>query len=131
MTATVLFDGVCNLCDGAVRFMIEHDRAARLRFAPLQSDAADALLREFGRVAGDAPRSIMLIDDGRLYERSDAALRVAALLDRPWSAARALLAVPKPLRDGIYDLIARSRYRIFGRRSECRIPSAAERARFL
>lgn len=126
----VLFDGYCNLCDGAVRFIIDHDRAGRIRFASLQSEPGQALLEGFGHAAA-APESIVLVDGDRLYERSDATLRIAALLDAPWSAARVLLAVPRPLRDSVYRFVARNRYRIFGKRDACRIPTPSESARFL
>ncbi len=129
--AIVLFDGLCNLCDGAVRFMLERDRAGRLRFASLQSDAARDALARFGRPRAATPESIVVIDGDRLYERSDAALHIATLLGPPWSFARLLGAIPASLRDAAYAAFARNRYRIFGKRDACRIPSTAERARFL
>ncbi len=129
--AIVLFDGLCNLCDGAVRFMLDRDRARRLCFASLQSDAARDALARFGRVRESTPETIIVIDGDRLFERSDAALRIATLLGPPWSFARSLGAIPRSLRDAAYTAIARNRYRIFGTRGACRIPSAAERARFL
>lgn len=124
----ILFDGVCNLCNGAVQFVIERDRAARFQFAPLQSAAAARL------IAGSReplPDSIVLVENGRLWTRSTAALRIARGLTFPWSAAYALIAVPRPLRDWIYDVVARKRYAWFGRRDACMVPTPALRARFL
>ncbi|GAC1561230.1 MAG: thiol-disulfide oxidoreductase DCC family protein [Vulcanimicrobiaceae bacterium] len=126
----VLFDGLCNFCDGAVRFMIANDRRARLRFTSSQSAAASDLLARFGRPAG-SPGSIVLIEGDRYFDGSDAALRIAGMLDPPWSFARAFLAVPRPLREAAYGAVARNRYRLFGRRDACRIPSPNERERFV
>jgi predicted DCC family thiol-disulfide oxidoreductase YuxK len=128
--ATILFDGVCNLCNGSVRYIIANDPAARFRFASLQSPAARAALAPFGR-APESLESIVLIDGGRLFERSDAALRIAAELRAPWPLARALLAIPTGLRDAVYDAIARNRYRLFGRRDFCAVPEPDLARRFL
>jgi predicted DCC family thiol-disulfide oxidoreductase YuxK len=128
--ATILFDGLCNLCNGSVRFIIANDRAARFRFASLQSAAARAALAPFGR-SPESLESIVLIDGGRLFERSDAALRIAAELRAPWPLARAFLAVPSELRDAVYDAIARNRYRLFGKRDFCALPAPDLARRFL
>ena len=119
--AIVLFDGVCNLCNAAVRFIMANDPAGRFRFAPLESPQAAELLAPFGR---DARRldSIVLIENGRLYERSDAALRIAAELRAPWGLARSLLALPTELRDGVYDWVAKHRYEVFGTSRSCVLP---------
>ena len=122
MSATILFDGVCNLCNGFVRFVIARDPAARFRFAALQSPAASALLRE----AGDAqplPDSVVLVEDGRVYVRSAAALRIARGLRFPWPLAYAAIVVPRFIRDRIYDAVAANRYRWFGRRDVCMVPT--------
>jgi predicted DCC family thiol-disulfide oxidoreductase YuxK len=126
----VLFDGVCNLCDGTVQFVIAHDSAARFRFAPLESDAARRMLMECA-AEGPLPDSVALIDEGRLYTRSTAALRIARGLGFPWALIYGLIVVPRPLRDWVYDLIARYRYRWFGRRDSCMMPTAEVRGRFL
>lgn len=126
----VLFDGYCHLCDGAVRFIIAHDRAAQLRFASLQSEAGRGQLARFGRDP-DRVASVVLIDKNGFYEKSDAALRIAGMLDRPWSAAQVLLAVPRGVRNRLYDAVAATRYSIFGKRESCRVPSPGERARFV
>lgn len=129
--AIVLFDGLCNLCDGAVRFMIDRDRRKRLRFASLQSDVARELLGRFGRTVDALPASIVVIDGDRIFERSAATLHIAEILGPPWSFARVFAIVPEPLRDAAYRLIARNRYAIFGTRNACRIPTPAEGDRFL
>ena len=126
----MLFDGTCNLCDAGVRFIIANDPAGFFRFASLQSVEAAALLARFGRSAADVD-SIVLVTEDRMYERSDAALRIAAELHEPWGLARGLLAVPRSVRDGIYDWIARNRYRFFGRRDVCTLPDPASADRFL
>jgi predicted DCC family thiol-disulfide oxidoreductase YuxK len=127
----VLFDGVCNLCHAAVRFVIDRDPDARFRFAPLQSRASAALLAGHGRAGQVAPEAICLVEGGRLWEGSDAALRIARRLRGPWRLAGALLALPRPLREPIYRAIARHRFRWFGRRDACRVPAPDLRARFL
>ncbi|HSM92950.1 MAG TPA: DCC1-like thiol-disulfide oxidoreductase family protein [Anaeromyxobacteraceae bacterium] len=127
----VLFDGVCNLCDAAVRFVIDRDPEARFRFAPLQSAAAAALLARHGRTAPATPEALVLLEGGRVWEGSDAALRIARGLRGPWRLAGGLGVVPRPAREAVYRWIARSRFRWFGRRDTCRVPSPGLRARFL
>ncbi len=128
----VFFDGVCNLCNGAVQFILDRDRHALFRFAPLQSDAATKILSERGVVIDQgAMDSVILIEGDRLYQRSDAALRIARRLDAPWPAAYVLIIVPRFVRDAVYKLIARHRYRWFGRTETCRVPTPELRARFL
>ncbi|UJR84788.1 thiol-disulfide oxidoreductase DCC family protein [Sandaracinus amylolyticus] len=128
----VLFDGVCNLCHGAVQFIVDRDPRATFHFASLQSDRAAALLREHGRTppAGD-PESVVLVEDGRIYEHSTAALRIARRLGGLWPALYAFVIVPRFVRDAVYRLIARNRYRWFGRTEQCRVPTPELRARFL
>ena len=126
----ILFDGVCNLCSAAVRFVIERDPAARFSFASLQSDAARRLLADAGAVA-PLPDSVVLLDAAGVHTRSDAALRIAAGLRLPWSLAAGLRIVPKALRDPVYDFVARHRYRWFGRQDACLVPTPEHRPRFL
>jgi predicted DCC family thiol-disulfide oxidoreductase YuxK len=126
----VLFDGVCNLCHGAVRFLLERDPAARLRFAPLQSGVGRALLAEHGLDA-DALDTIVLVDADGAHLRSDAALRIVRVLGPPSSWLRVLAALPRPLRDAGYDFVARNRYRWFGKKDACPMPRAEWSARFL
>jgi predicted DCC family thiol-disulfide oxidoreductase YuxK len=128
--AVVLFDGVCNLCNGIVRFVIARDPDAHFQFAPITSGAAARLL---DGVASPDSRldSLILIDNGRVFTRSDAALRIARCLTFPWPVAYGLVILPRAWRDAAYDFIARRRYRWFGRRETCMAPSPAIRARFL
>ena len=130
--AIVLFDGVCNLCHGAVQFIIDRDPKGRFHFASLQSERGHALLREHGvaPVTGD-PDTIYLIEDGRLFDRSTAALRIARRLAFPWWLGAAGLVLPRALRDVAYRFVARNRYRWFGRTNECRVPTPELRARML
>lgn len=126
----VLFDGVCNLCNDTVQFLIEQDDEGVLRFAPLQSEPGQALLAASGH-SGDDLESIVLVDDGTYYEKSDAALRIAEYLEMPLSWAGNFRAVPRPIRDTVYDLVATYRYDVFGKRDQCMIPSPEVRSRFL
>jgi predicted DCC family thiol-disulfide oxidoreductase YuxK len=119
--ALVLFDGVCNLCNGAVRFISANDPHGRFAFASLQSPQARELLGD--RPADpDEPDSIVLLDHGRRFERSDAVLHIALGLRSPWPLAFAAILIPHTLRDRLYGWIARNRYRWFGRADVCAIP---------
>lgn len=130
--AVVLFDGACNLCNAAVSFIIDRDPAARFRFASLQSEAGRALLARHGRSAsGVTPDTVILEQEGRLYERSDAVLRIARGLRGAWKIFYVFIVVPRPLRDLLYRLVARYRYRWFGQREVCRVPTPELRTRFL
>jgi predicted DCC family thiol-disulfide oxidoreductase YuxK len=122
----VLFDGVCNLCNGAVRFILARDPAGRFRFASLQSEAARRLLRDDGRA-----ETIVLLEAGKTYTKSTAALRIARGLRFPWPLLYAFVAVPRPLRDLVYDWVARHRYRWFGKRETCLLPTPEVRGRFV
>lgn len=131
----ILFDGVCNLCNGAVNFIIDRDKPGRFRFAALQSQRASALLVQQGAkplVAGTDPDSMVLLEDGKLYEQSTAALRIARRLSGVWPVLYYLFIwVPRPIRDWVYRVIARNRYRWFGKTDACRMPTPALKARFL
>jgi predicted DCC family thiol-disulfide oxidoreductase YuxK len=137
----VFFDGVCGLCNGFVDFTMARDPAARFRFATLQGETAAALLREQALAAGpdsgaadsqqNPLRSVLLWENGILYRRSDAALRVIARLGGIWRLAAPLRLIPRFVRDLVYDFIARNRYSWFGKRDACRMPTPAERERFL
>ena len=128
----ILFDGVCNLCSASVNFVIDHDPEARFRFAALQSDAAVKTLAQHGVTlrSGD-PDSFVLVEEGRVYERSTAALRVARNLGGAWRLLYAFIVVPAFVRDAVYKLVARNRYRWFGKSETCRVPTPELRARFL
>jgi predicted DCC family thiol-disulfide oxidoreductase YuxK len=128
--ALVLFDGVCNLCNGTVNFIIDHDPDGYFRFAPLQSDEAQERLAGTDAAGADLD-TIVLVEDGTAYVRSTAALRIARRLTAPWPLLSLFLAVPRPLRDAVYDWIATHRYDWFGRRDQCRLPTPALKDRFL
>jgi predicted DCC family thiol-disulfide oxidoreductase YuxK len=137
---TLLFDGTCNLCNGAVRFILDHERGETLRFASLQSEAGGALLagvvgekQARALVSGERgdPDTIVLVEGGRTYLRSAAALRIARHLRAPWSWAYALVVIPRGLRDLVYRLIAKNRYRWFGKTTTCRLPTPELQQRFL
>ena len=126
----LLFDGVCNLCNGTVQWILARDRRQVFRFASLQSPAARRLLDSVAAPA-DLPDSVVLIDGGRVLVRSDAAIAVARRLGFPWSMAAVGRAVPRVLRDAVYSWVARHRYRWFGRRATCWVPTPELSARFL
>jgi len=126
----ILFDGVCVLCSGSVRFVIARDPARHFRFASMQSPAGQAMLRELGLPLATWESSI-LIENGVAYRRSTAILRIARHLSGLWPALAIFLLVPRFLRDAGYDLIARHRYRIFGRLEACMVPTPALRALFI
>ncbi len=128
----VLFDGVCNLCNGVVDFAIRRDPSGRLAFGALQSPEGQGLLRAVG-LSDAALDSLVVIDPGGTVHRSSsAALCVARALRSPWPALAAAGAlVPRPLRDLVYAWVARNRHAWFGSRQSCRAPSAEERRRFL
>jgi predicted DCC family thiol-disulfide oxidoreductase YuxK len=122
----ILFDGVCNLCTGSVRFVIERDSRKRFRFASLQSPVAERLL---GR--REDLEAVILLQNGKTYRKSGAALRIARRLDGLWPLLAVLLIIPGFLRDAVYDWIGRRRYRMFGRREACWLPSVDLADRFL
>jgi predicted DCC family thiol-disulfide oxidoreductase YuxK len=126
----VLFDGVCNLCDASVTFVIDRDPAGEIRFAALQSEVGQALRRRF-RVPDEAAASVLFVEDGRCYRESTAALRICRYLSGWWPLLAWLLVLPVPVRDLVYRWIARNRYRWFGVREACRVPTPELRARFL
>ena len=131
---TILFDGVCNLCNGFVQFVIRHDAAGRFRFAALQSEAGQALLLAHGvapAILAADPDSVLLLSGGQLYSHSTAVLRIARGLGGVWQLAALGGVLPRAWRDGIYRFIARHRYRWFGRQERCMLPTPALKARFL
>ncbi|SET88030.1 thiol-disulfide oxidoreductase DCC family protein [Stigmatella erecta] len=129
--AVVLFDGVCNLCNSTVNFIIDRDPTAHFRFAALQSPQAAELLAPLGRVPQGEPQSIFLLEDGKLYERSTAALKIARRMGGAWKGLYAFIVVPAPVRDAVYRFIASHRYRWFGKSDACRMPTPELRERFL
>lgn len=122
----VLYDGVCRLCQASVRFIVRRDPAGRFRFAPLQDRAAAAWLDRRPDRLSD---SVVLVEGGTVHTRSTAALRIVRRLRFPWPLLYGLVIVPRPLRDAVYDAIARRRYAWFGRDESCPVPSPEVRAR--
>jgi predicted DCC family thiol-disulfide oxidoreductase YuxK len=125
----ILFDGVCVFCSRWVRFVLARDRARRFRFAAIQSPVGRALAVRHG-IDPDAPQTNAVILDGRIFFKSDAALTVLGRLPG-LGALAGLRAVPRGLRDPVYDLIAKNRYAVFGRTETCMAPSPEDRARFV
>ncbi len=130
MGAIVLFDGVCNFCNGSVNFIIERERAGYFSFAPLQSEIGKELSAKYGLDKTETD-SVVVIEDGHAYIHSEAAMRIARRLDGIWSLAYALRIIPRPVRDWAYKLFAKYRYKLFGRRDHCMVPTPKVRARFL
>jgi predicted DCC family thiol-disulfide oxidoreductase YuxK len=128
--AIIVFDGVCVLCNGWVRFLLRHDSAGRYRFAAMQSVTGAQLLAEHGLNPHD-PSSFLLVEEGIAYCDSGAILRVLAGLGGAWRVTRIGNIVPRWLRDPAYRFIARHRYRIFGRHDACLLPDAKFFERFL
>ena len=128
----LLFDGVCNLCDASVQFVMRHDPEERFRFASLQSEAARPYLDRAGLDASYLASLVLVDEAGDVHVGSDAALGVGKRLSAPWrQLASAGAVVPRPVREAVYRFIAKHRYRVFGQKDACRIPTPAERARFL
>lgn len=126
----VLFDGDCTLCNSSVQFVIRHDKEAHFRFAALGSPVAVALL-EGHALPGKELDSVVYLRQGKAYTRSSAALYIANDLGGMWSLMSVFLLVPRPLRDLVYDVIAKYRYRWFGKQDSCMLPTAELRGRFL
>jgi predicted DCC family thiol-disulfide oxidoreductase YuxK len=135
VSATILFDGVCNLCNGFVQFVIRHDPQGRFRFAALQSAEGQRLLAAHGSplsaAAVASPESVVLVAGGRVYSHSAAVLHIARGLGWPWRLVGVGWLLPGRWRDGLYRFVARNRYRWFGRQESCLLPTPALRARFL
>ena len=129
MSSIVLFDGVCNFCNGAVNFIIRHDHAGRFQFAPLQSEIGERLQREFA-IPPDTD-SLVHVEDGTAYKHSTGALKIAKGLGGIWQLAHAFMIVPKPVRDWFYKTFAKNRYRWFGKKDLCMVPTPDIRERFL
>jgi predicted DCC family thiol-disulfide oxidoreductase YuxK len=125
----ILFDGVCNLCTGSVQFVLKRDKEKRFTFASLQSTTGQKLLSQFN-LPNDTFNSFILYQDGMMYTRSTAALKLFQQL-KGWKWIKIFWAVPKFIRDGIYNLIATNRYKWFGKKEECWVPTPELKARFL
>jgi predicted DCC family thiol-disulfide oxidoreductase YuxK len=126
----VLFDGTCAFCERSVRFIATRDPAGYFRYGASQTPAAAALLARYG-TSREAARSLILIEDDQVYLRSTAVLRIARRMTSPWRWAGALLAVPRPVRDGVYRVVAAIRHRLAGSSNACEVPPKEIRDRLL
>ena len=129
MERVILFDGECNFCNRSVQFIIKRDPKARFKFASLQSEVGKRLLDEH-----NAPKhmdSFVLIENNRVFYKSTAALEVCKNLKGVWKLFYVFVIIPRPIRDFIYDRFAQNRYRLFGKKKSCMLPSPTERDRFL
>jgi predicted DCC family thiol-disulfide oxidoreductase YuxK len=126
----VLFDGTCAFCERSVTFIATRDPRGYFRFGASQTPAAQALLAEYGEM-GTSARSIVLIEDGTVYRKSTAVLRIARRLPFPWWLATAFLVVPRPIRDAVYAVVAAVRHRLAGRSNACEIPPPEIRERLI
>jgi predicted DCC family thiol-disulfide oxidoreductase YuxK len=126
----LLFDGVCNFCDGMVNFLIRQDKKNMLRFAALQSEAGERIMRQYG-ITALRPDSFILIQDGKVYSRSTAGLRLYNILPWYWKWTQLFWIVPRFIRDFLYDLVAKNRYKWFGKKDQCMVPTKDLRSRFL
>lgn len=132
--AVILFDGVCNLCNSSVNFVIDRDRTGFFKFGALQTPEAAPYVASCGKDAGDEAdllQSIVLVEEGNCYTRSTAALKIARRLDGAWPLLYGFMIVPRFLRDLVYNWIAKNRYKWFGKQDACRLPTPELRQRFL
>lgn len=125
----ILFDGICNLCNGFVQFVIKRDDKAKFIFGTLQSKKAEELLASYNVATGEI-KTIILIDDGKITQKSTAALRILSGLPG-WGWTNILMIFPRILRDFVYDMISKYRYKIFGKKETCMVPTPDLQARFL
>lgn len=126
----VLFDGVCNFCNYWVNFAIKRDKKRKLRFTPLQGKTANALLPQFG-INPSSLTSVIFLDKGKLYTQSSAAIHICKYLSGGWKLCYAFIIIPKFIRDFFYNIIARNRYKWYGKKETCMIPAPEVRERFL
>jgi len=129
----ILFDGLCNLCNGFVNFIIRTDKEAKIKFLALQSPKARALLKEFpeNKILMHDLSTVILMENKTLYFKSDAVLQIVARLPFPWIVFKAFRFIPRFLRDKIYDFVAKRRYAWFGKKSHCMVPSSDVMERFI
>lgn len=127
----IIFDGVCNFCNGVVNFILVRDKKDIFRFAANQSEAAKQILLENNIPLETEISTVFLFENGKLYQKSTAALRIARKLPFAWNLCYIGIIIPAFLRNVIYDFIAKNRYKWFGKKETCRVPSPAERGKFL
>ena len=126
----ILFDGVCNFCNSAVNFVIKRDKGSKIKFSPIQSSHGQQIIKEHDFHLTYLS-SFIFIEKGVLYTRSTAALKLCKYLDGAWPIAYGFIIVPKFIRDGIYNLIAKNRYKWFGQQDKCMVPTPDLKKRFL
>ncbi|MCX6160803.1 MAG: thiol-disulfide oxidoreductase DCC family protein [Ignavibacteriae bacterium] len=126
----ILFDGVCNFCNSSVNFVIDRDKENIFKFASLQSDTGQKILRDNNLPLNEF-NTFLLMERGLLYTKSTAAIKVTRYLGGAWKLLYVFIIIPPVIRNFFYDLIARNRYKWFGKKDSCRIPTPEERAKFL
>jgi len=126
----ILFDGVCNFCNSTINFVIKNDKKNEIKFAAIQSNAGKQLLAQYSLPPDDL-QSFVFIENGVVYKRSTAAFRVCKYLGGVWKLGYSLLVIPAVARDAVYNFVAKNRYKWFGKKEKCMIPSPAVRSRFL
>ena len=126
----VIFDGVCNLCNFAIDFILKRDQKKVFIFLPNQVMAGKKILEKYG-IKDLEVKSVYLIEDKKIYQKSTAILRILKRLSFPWNIGYVFIVIPRPIRDFIYNIIAKNRYQWFGKRDVCRVLSDEEKARFL
>jgi predicted DCC family thiol-disulfide oxidoreductase YuxK len=126
----ILFDGVCNLCNNVVQFVIKHDPKRQFRFASLQSEFGQNVMKKFG-LPVDQLNSFILLDNNKIYTRSTAALRITKKLNKGWSLFYGFIIVPSFIRNAVYNYVARNRYKWYGKKEECWIPTPELQKLFL
>lgn len=126
----IIFDGVCNFCSGAVYFIIKRDPHRKFAFTPMQGKLATGLIEEF-EVARAGTDTLVLIKNGKCFIRSTAALEIAKDLRGCWFLLNIFVVIPTPIRDAFYNLFSRYRYRLFGKKSRCMVPSSSVKSRFI
>jgi len=126
----ILFDGVCNFCNRTINIILKYDKQAYFQFAASQSNAAIGVMQELG-LEENTIASVILIEQEKVYTKTDAVIQIANRLSGWPKLFRVLIFIPKPIRDFAYDLIAKNRYALFGKKDNCMIPDASIRHRFL
>jgi len=126
----ILFDGVCNMCNGFVNFLIPRDKKNRFQFGSLQSDKVKELLKQY-HYSTDDISTVILIENHQLYSQSTAVLKIARKMSGGWSLLYTFIIIPKPVRDFLYNLIARNRYSLFGKKDSCMMPTPESKAKFI
>jgi predicted DCC family thiol-disulfide oxidoreductase YuxK len=126
----ILFDGLCNFCNSSINFTIRHDKKNRFHFAALQSEPAIAIRKQFN-LPDEFLSSVVLIENGKAYIRSTAALRIARRLNGAWPLFYGLIIIPRFIRDWVYNIVARNRYKWWGKKESCMVPTPEVRKKFL